>query len=62
VAWSPRPAAGPGQHGRPGRRLDRFALYVFDYGAPAGFRIATRHPERITRDHLPERFSEEQND
>ena len=28
--------------------LDRFALYVFDYGAPAGFRIATRHPERIT--------------
>ena len=29
-------------------RLDRFALYVFDYGAPVGFRIATRHPERIT--------------
>ena len=28
--------------------LDRFALYVFDYGAPIGFRIATRHPERIT--------------
>ena len=28
--------------------LDRFALYVFGYGAPAGFRIATRHPERIT--------------
>ncbi len=28
--------------------LDRFALYVFDYGAPTGFRIATRHPERIT--------------
>ncbi len=28
--------------------LDRFALYVFDYGAPVGFRIATRHPERIT--------------
>jgi pimeloyl-ACP methyl ester carboxylesterase len=28
--------------------LDRFALYVFDYGAPTGFRLATRHPERIT--------------
>ena len=28
--------------------LDRFAIYVFDYGAPTGFRIAVRHPERIT--------------
>ncbi|AXK80178.1 alpha/beta hydrolase [Pseudolabrys taiwanensis] len=28
--------------------LDRFALYVFDYGAPVGFRLASRHPERIT--------------
>jgi pimeloyl-ACP methyl ester carboxylesterase len=28
--------------------LGRFALYVFDYGAPVGFRLATRHPERIT--------------
>jgi pimeloyl-ACP methyl ester carboxylesterase len=28
--------------------FDRFALYVFDYGAPTGFRLATRHPERIT--------------
>ncbi|MGP4014757.1 alpha/beta fold hydrolase [Saccharopolyspora sp. 5N708] len=28
--------------------LDRFAIYVFDYGAPVGFRIAVRHPERIT--------------
>jgi pimeloyl-ACP methyl ester carboxylesterase len=28
--------------------LDQFALYVFDYGAPVGFRIATRHPERVT--------------
>jgi pimeloyl-ACP methyl ester carboxylesterase len=27
--------------------LDRFALYVFDYGAPTGFRLAVRHPERI---------------
>src|ERR1700732_1861718 len=28
--------------------LDRFAIYVFDYGAPTGFRLAMRHPERIT--------------
>jgi pimeloyl-ACP methyl ester carboxylesterase len=28
--------------------FDRFALYVFDYGAPTGFRMAIRHPERIT--------------
>jgi pimeloyl-ACP methyl ester carboxylesterase len=28
--------------------LDRFALYVFDYGAPVGFRIAARHPGRVT--------------
>jgi pimeloyl-ACP methyl ester carboxylesterase len=28
--------------------LDRFAMYVFDYGAPVGFRIAARHPDRIT--------------
>lgn len=28
-------------------RLDRFSLYVQDYGAPIGFRIATRHPEWI---------------
>jgi pimeloyl-ACP methyl ester carboxylesterase len=27
--------------------LNRFALYVFDYGAPTGFRLAMRHPERI---------------
>jgi pimeloyl-ACP methyl ester carboxylesterase len=29
-------------------RFDRFALYVFDYGAPTGFRMAVRHPQRIT--------------
>jgi pimeloyl-ACP methyl ester carboxylesterase len=28
--------------------FDRFAVYVFDYGAPTGFRIAMKHPERIT--------------
>src|SRR5258708_38881784 len=27
--------------------LARFAIYVFDYGAPTGFRLAVRHPERI---------------
>ena len=29
-------------------RLERYALYVFDYGAPVGFRLARRHPERVT--------------
>ena len=28
--------------------LPRFAMYVFDYGAPVGFRLAVRHPDRIT--------------
>lgn len=28
--------------------LARFAIYVFDYGAPVGFRLAVKHPERIT--------------
>lgn len=28
--------------------IDRFALYVHDYGAPIGLRIASRHPERVT--------------
>jgi len=28
--------------------LGRFAVYVFDYGAPTGFRLAVRHSERIT--------------
>ncbi len=28
--------------------LERSALYVFDYGAPTGFRIAIAHPERVT--------------
>ena len=26
---------------------ERFYMYVFDYGAPIGFRIAVKHPERI---------------
>ena len=28
--------------------LSRFASYVFDYGAPVGFRLAARHPDRLT--------------
>jgi pimeloyl-ACP methyl ester carboxylesterase len=28
--------------------LGRFALYIFDYGAPVGLRLALAHPERIT--------------
>ena len=27
--------------------IDRYSLYVMDYGAPVGFRIAARHPERV---------------
>ena len=29
-------------------KLRRFALYVFDYGAPTGFRLAMAHPDRVT--------------
>ncbi|MCX5607563.1 MULTISPECIES: alpha/beta fold hydrolase [unclassified Streptomyces] len=29
-------------------RLDRYALYVFDFGAPVGLRLATRRPDRVT--------------
>jgi pimeloyl-ACP methyl ester carboxylesterase len=28
--------------------LTRFALYIFDYGAPTGLRLAAKHPERVT--------------
>jgi pimeloyl-ACP methyl ester carboxylesterase len=28
--------------------FDRYAIYVFDYGAPTGFRLAVKRPERIT--------------
>ena len=28
--------------------LDRFALYIFDYGSPVGLRVAMAHPGRIT--------------
>lgn len=29
-------------------QLKSYALYVFDYGAPTGFRLAMAHPERVT--------------
>src|SRR5271170_4334074 len=29
-------------------KLSRYAIYVFDYGAPTGFRLAMAHPERVT--------------
>ena len=28
--------------------LSRYALYIFDYGAPTGLRLALRHPERVS--------------
>jgi pimeloyl-ACP methyl ester carboxylesterase len=28
--------------------LERYALYLQDFGGPVGFRLATRHPERVT--------------
>ncbi|MBQ5946473.1 alpha/beta fold hydrolase [Massilia sp. ST3] len=28
--------------------LEKYALYVFDYGAPTGLRLAAAHPERVT--------------
>lgn len=28
--------------------VQRYALYVFDYGAPVGYRLAMKHPERVT--------------
>jgi pimeloyl-ACP methyl ester carboxylesterase len=28
--------------------LEGYALYVFDYGAPVGLRLAVAHPERVT--------------
>jgi pimeloyl-ACP methyl ester carboxylesterase len=29
-------------------KLDRYAMYVMDYGAPVGYRLAIKHPERVT--------------
>ncbi len=35
--------------------VERYAIYVQDYGAPIGWRLALRRPERDHRDHHPER-------
>lgn len=29
------------------KEIDKYTLYMMDYGAPIGFRIATKHPERV---------------
>ena len=29
-------------------KLERYAIYVMDYGAPVGFRLFVKHPEKIT--------------
>lgn len=29
------------------KSIDRYALYVMDYGAPVGFRLFAQHPERV---------------
>jgi pimeloyl-ACP methyl ester carboxylesterase len=29
-------------------KIDRYAIYLFDYGAPTGFRVALAHPDRVT--------------
>jgi pimeloyl-ACP methyl ester carboxylesterase len=31
-----------------GMGVDRYALYVMDYGGPVGFRLASKHPERVS--------------
>jgi pimeloyl-ACP methyl ester carboxylesterase len=28
--------------------LEQYAIYVFDHGAPVGFRLALAHPERLS--------------
>lgn len=29
------------------KKIQRYSLYLMDYGAPVGFRLATKHPERV---------------
>ncbi|MGA8034700.1 MAG: alpha/beta hydrolase [Candidatus Acidiferrales bacterium] len=29
-------------------KIDRYVIYIFDYGAPTGLRLAMAHPERVT--------------
>jgi len=35
--------------------IDRYAIYVFDYGAPTGFRLAMAHPDLGYSDRFAER-------
>jgi pimeloyl-ACP methyl ester carboxylesterase len=28
--------------------VKQYALYLMDYGAPVGYRLALKHPERVT--------------
>ena len=35
--------------------VQRYAMYVMDYGAPVGWRLALKHPERDQRTHRAER-------
>lgn len=30
------------------KTIDRYALYLMDYGAPVGFRVFAKHPEKVT--------------
>lgn len=39
--------AGVVEHFTDALGLERYSLYMMDYGGPIGFRLATRHPERI---------------
>jgi pimeloyl-ACP methyl ester carboxylesterase len=34
--------------------VSKYSIYLQDYGSPVGFRLATRHPERIQINHLAE--------
>ena len=40
--------AGTMEHFTDALGLNRYALYVFDYGAPTGFRLAMARPERVS--------------
>jgi pimeloyl-ACP methyl ester carboxylesterase len=35
--------------------IERYSLYMFDFGSPVGFRLATRHPDRVARTRATER-------
>ena len=47
MQWN-RVMDGRGDSGFGELGLERFAIYVFDYGAPVGLRLALARPERVT--------------